>query len=155
MKRLILIQLNRTESLLNKDKFEKAIISLYKFRLTISFWQRTARLGKDRGLYFKNKTQEIINNLEDVYVIYETNKERIYNQRRLKREILLAQKIFDKIENKLQKLSKKGVINPDYGALYLLSQTKLNKAKNSSSYEAHINILSAKLLSREGFFLFK
>ena len=155
MKRLILIQLNRTESLLNKDKFEKAIISLYRFRLTISFWQRTARLGKDRGLYFKNKTQEIINNLEDVYVIYETNKERIYNQRRLKREILLAQKIFDKIENKLQKLSKKGVINPDYGALYLLSQTKLNKAKNSSSYEAHINILSAKLLSREGFFLFK
>ncbi len=155
MKRLILIQLNRTESLLNKDKFEKAIISLYRFRLTISFWQRTARLGKDRGLYFKNKTQEIINNLEDVYVIYETNKGRIYNQRRLKREILLAQKIFDKIENKLQKLSKKGVINPDYGALYLLSQTKLNKAKNSSSYEAHINILSAKLLSREGFFLFK
>ena len=155
MKRLILIQLNRTESLLNKDKFEKAIISLYKFRLTISFWQRTARLGKDRGLYFKNKTQEIINNLEDVYVISETNKGRVYNQRRLKREILLAQKIFDKIENKLQKLSKKGVINPDYGALYLLSQTKLNKAKNSSSYEAHINILSAKLLSREGFFLFK
>ena len=155
MKRLILIQLNRTESLLNKDKFEKAIISLYRFRLTISFWQRTARLGKDRGLYFKNKTQEIIDNLEDVYVISETNKGRVYNQHRLKREILLAQKIFDKIENKLQKLSKKGVINPDYGALYLLSQTKLNKAKNSSSYEAHINILSAKLLSREGFFLFK
>ena len=155
MKRLILIQLNRTESLLNKDKFEKAIISLYKFRLTIGFWQRTARLGKDRGLYFKNKTQEIIDNLEDVYVISETNKGRVYNQHRLKREILLAQKIFDKIENKLQKLSKKGVINPDYGALYLLSQTKLNKAKNSSSYEAHINILSAKLLSREGFFLFK
>ena len=155
MKRLILIQLNRTESLLNKDKFEKAIISLYKFRLTIGFWQRTARLGKDRGLYFKNETQEIIDNLEDVYVISETNKGRVYNQHRLKREILLAQKIFDKIENKLQKLSKKGVINPDYGALYLLSQTKLNKAKNSSSYEAHINILSAKLLSREGFFLFK
>jgi len=103
----------------------------------------------------KIEPQEIIDNLENAYVISETNKGKVYNQRRLKREILLAQKTFDKIENKLQKLSQKGIINSDYGALYLLSQTKLNKAKNSASYKAHINALSAKLLSQEGFFLFK
>ena len=155
MKRLILIQLNRIESLLNKGKFEKAIIYLYKFRFTASFWQKIGKLDEGKSLYFKNRTQEIIDNLENAYVISETNKGKVYNQRRLKREILLAQKTFDKIENKLQKLSQKGIINSDYGALYLLSQTKLNKAKNSASYKAHINALSAKLLSQEGFFLFK
>ncbi len=155
MKRLILIQLNRIESLLNKYKLKKTIISLYRFRLTISFWQNMSKLDENKSLYFKNKAQEIIDNLEEVYVISETNKGKIYNQRRLKREIALAQKIFEKMENKLQKLSKRGMVNPDYGALYLLAQAKLSKAKASTSYKAHINTLGTKLLSREGFFLFK
>jgi len=56
MKRLILIQLNRIESLLNKGKFEKAIISLYKFRFTVSFWQKIGKLDEGKSLYFKNRT---------------------------------------------------------------------------------------------------
>ncbi len=155
MRRLILIQLNRVEFLLKKERFEKTITSLYRFRLTINFWQRIGKLDKNKSLYLKNKAQKIIDNLEMAYIISKTNQQKVYNQRRLKREIILAQKIFEKMENKLQKLSKKGVVNPDYGALYILSLEKLNKAKNSTSYEAHINTLAAKLLSQEGFFFFK
>jgi len=154
-KKFILIKLNRIEFLLNKGEFKKTIISLYRFRFIISFWQETGRLDKNKSLYFKNETQEIIDNLEEVYIIHKTNKGKIYNQRRLKIKILLAQKSFKKMEKRLQRISKKGIINSDYGALYLLSQTKLNKAKASTSYRAYINSLGVRFLSREGFFLFK
>ncbi len=155
IKRLILIQLKHTEFLLKKGRFEKTITSLYRFRFTISFWQKTAKSDKDKSFYFKNKIQEIIDNLEKVYIISKTNKGKTYNRRRLKREITLAQRIFEKMEDNLQKLSKKDIVNPDYGALYLLSQTKLNKAKDSTSYEAHINALGVRFLSQEGLFLFR
>lgn len=148
IKRLIIIQLNRIESLLNKNKIEKGIVSLYQLRLTLGFWQ-------NKSLYFKDAIQEIINNLEEVYIISETNKGKTYNQRHLKTEIQLAQKFFEKMESRLQKLSKKGEVNPELGALYLLTQEKLNQAKSSTSYRSHINALSAQFLSQEGLFLAK
>ena len=148
IKRLILARLNHLESSLDKNKIEKSIISLYQLRFTFNFWP-------DKSLYFKNKTQEIIENLEEVYIISETNKGKTYNQHRLKTEISLAQKMFGLMENRLQKFSKKGKTNSELGALYLLAQEKLNKAKSSTSFEAHINVLGVKFLSQEGLFLSK
>lgn len=148
IKRLILIQLNYIESLLNKNKIEKGIVSLYQFRFTFNFWQ-------NKSLYFKDKIQIIIENLEEVYIISETNKGKNYNQRHLKTEMALAQKMFGIMENNLQKLFKKGKTNPEFGALYLLDKEKLNEAKNSTSFEAHINALGVKFLSQEGLFLIK
>jgi len=147
-KRLILIRLNHSESLINKNKIEKSIVSLYQLRFILSFWQ-------DKSLYLKNTIQEVINNLEEAYIISEINKGKTYNQRRLKTEIQLAQKFFEKMENKLQKLSKKGKTNPELGTLYLLAQEKLNEAKSSTSYRSHINALGVKFLSQEGLFFFK
>ena len=153
IKRLIIIQLNHIESLLNKNKIEKSIFSLYQLRFTLGFWQNMGKLDENKSIHLRNKVQEIIENLEEAYIISETNKGKTYNQRYLKAEISLAQKMFGMMENKLQKLSKRGVVNPDYGSLYLLAQKKLEKAKNSSSFEAHINALGAKFLSQKGFFL--
>jgi hypothetical protein len=112
-------------------------------------------LDENKACYFKNKTQEIIDNFEEVYIISETNKGKNYNQHHLKTEISLAQKTFEMMENRLKKLANQGGVNPSYGALYLLAQEKLNEAKNSTSYHSHINALGARFLSQEAFILSK
>ncbi|MCJ7804846.1 hypothetical protein MUP35_03905, partial [Patescibacteria group bacterium] len=154
-KRLILIQLNYIESLLNKNKIEKGIVSLYQLRFTLGFWQNMDKLEENKSTYFKNNVQEIIENLEEAYIISETNKGKTYNQRHLKTEIALAQKMFRMMESKLQKLSKKDVVKPDLGTLYLLAQEKLNEAKNSTSYRSHINALGTQFLSQESLLIIK
>jgi hypothetical protein len=154
-KRLILIQLNYIESLLNKNKIERGIVFLYQLRLTLGFWQNMGKLEENKSIYFKNKVQEIIDNLEEIYIISETNKGKTYNQRHLRAEIKLAQKTFEKMEEKVKKMAKKGQTNPSLGALYLLAQEKLNEARASTSFESHINALGTQFLSQEGLFLLK
>jgi len=149
IKRFIFSQLNGIEFWLKRNKFEQSIISLYRFRFTISFWQNIYRLDGSKIYYFKNKTQEIIENLEEVYIISETNKGKTYNQRRLKTEILSAQKTFGKMENRLKKIANQDRNNSNYGTLYLLAQEKLNEAKDSTSYRSHINALGTQFLSQE------
>ena len=58
------------------------------------------------------------------------------------------------MENRLKKLANQGKVNPNYGALYLLAQEKLNEAKSSTSYRSHINALGVKFLSQEILFFF-
>ncbi|MCX6726018.1 MAG: hypothetical protein NT052_01740, partial [Candidatus Shapirobacteria bacterium] len=151
VKRTMLTQLNQIIRLLDSNKDEDPIVSLYRLRYQINLWQSTRKLDENNSHYFINKIQEIIEDLEDAYVIIETNKGASYNSQRLIQEIKLAQKSFGKIEDKLQKLYKKGIVKPDYGALYLLVQKKLNKALNpsASNPEIYINLLGVKFLSQE------
>jgi pimeloyl-ACP methyl ester carboxylesterase len=149
VKKLILFRLRNSENLLHQGKMEKAIISLYQLRTQISLWGKIWKLDKNYVRYFKNKIQEIIENSEEVYIISETNKGGVYKLHALKQEIKLAQKFFNEMENKVQKLGKKGLVNTDYGTLYLLAQEKLNEAKSSTSYRAYINALGTKFLSQE------
>lgn len=44
--------------------------------------------------------------------------------------------------------------NTEDGVLYLLAEEKLNRAKSSTSHQAHINALGARYLSLEGLILF-
>ncbi|MFZ3136263.1 MAG: hypothetical protein WA126_02600, partial [Thermodesulfovibrionales bacterium] len=105
--------------------------------------------------YLKNKIQEIIEELEEVYVIVETNKGASYNPHRLVQEIKLAQKSFEKMESKLKKISNQDKVSPDYGLLYILAKEKLEKVQSPNSYQNHINALGAKYLSEEAFFFIK
>jgi photosystem II stability/assembly factor-like uncharacterized protein/pimeloyl-ACP methyl ester carboxylesterase len=155
IKRLILLQLNKAEFWINKNKIEKSIYSLYRLRFILSVWQNTSKLEENKSVYLKNKIQDIIVNLEEAYIISETKKGKIYNQHHLRAEIVLAQKMFNKLGSKIQKLSEEGVTNPDLGTLYLLAQKKLNEARNSTSYRSHINNLGIRFLSQEGMFLIK
>ena len=138
-KRTLLSHLNHSIRLLNKGKVENSIISLYRLR---------HQLKEQGSPYLKNKIQEIIEDLEESYVIVKTNKGEIYRQDRLTRELKLATKNFQRMEVKLKALAEQGKAKPDYGILYSLALEKLNQAKSSTSFEAHINALGAKFLSQ-------
>jgi len=154
-KRTLLSHLNHLVRLLNKGKIEDSIISLYRLRHQLNLWSMSGKLNEQDNRYLKNKIQEIIEELEEVYVIIETNKGGTYNQGRLTRELKLATQNFQRMEAKLKALVEQGKAKPDYGIPYSLALEKLNQAKSSTSFEAHINALGAYFLSKEGLFLIR
>ena len=154
-KRTLLSHLNHSIRLLNKGKVEDSIISGYRLRHQLNLWSMNGKLNEQDNRYLKNKIQEIINDLEQVYIIIITNKGGTYNPTKLVQEINLAQGDFNRMENKLKSLANQGRAKPDYGILYSLALEKLNRAKSSQSYEVHINALGARSLSQEGLFFFK
>lgn len=146
---------NRIINLLEKGKIEDSITGLYQLRLQVTYCQKSKTINEDKLRYLKNKIQEIIDDLEQTYIIIETNKGGTYQHHRLTLEIGLAQKSFEIMEKKLQKLAQLGKTKPDYGSLYSLALKKLNLAKESSSYKAHINAFGANYLAVEGIELMK
>jgi len=154
-KRTLLSHLNHSIRLLNKGKVEDSIISLYRLRHQLNLWSISGKLNEQDNRYLKNKIQEIINDLEQVYIIIVTNKGGTYSPTKLVQEINLAQRDFNRMENKLKSLINQGKAKPDYGILYSLALEKLNQAKSSQSYEAHITALGPRFLSQEGLFFFK
>jgi hypothetical protein len=123
--------------------------------MQISLWQKINKLDRKKAIYFKNRIQEIINNLEEVYAISKNNKDGYYdyNHYLLKREIFLASKNFIKMESIMKKIRQSAITQPEIGILYVLVQEKLNKAEDSVSFQAHINALGSLFLSNEGLFL--
>lgn len=130
-------QTTKVENLLAKNKIEQAIKILYQMRLQINLWPG------------KNLLQEIIEDLEQVYVNRQTG-QRSYSQRLISQEIKTAQNQLNLFETKLKQKSQKGLATIQDGLLFQLAQQKLNQAKNSLSYESHINALGARYLSQEG-----
>jgi pimeloyl-ACP methyl ester carboxylesterase len=149
VKQSLLSKLNEVSEYLNKKLYEKAIISLYQFRMIITSLQVNKTLDSNSAGILRNSLQEIINDLEQVYIIKENNKGSTYSAKALKKEILMAESVFLQLQYRL----KFGKHIPDAGQLYLLAQDKINQAKSSSSYKAHINALGAQNLSQEGFLL--
>lgn len=150
VKKMILLNICRAKLSFDQYRLEKTIISLYELRMQISLWQKINKLDKKTAIYLKNKVQEIVNNLEEIYVIFKSKDD---NQYHLKIEVFLANKDFIKMESKIKKISQNGITQPEIGVLYLLAQEKLNKAKKSTSSQVHINALGSRFLSNEGLFL--
>lgn len=138
LKRSTLTSLNEIIRLSGKKDFENAVLSLYKLRQNL-----------DQN--YKGKIDEIISNLEVSYLQAKTG---IYNQTKLTKELNLAQSLFTQAENQLKKLSPNRQ-KPEFAALYLKNQEKLNLAKNSVSYLAHIAALGSQSLSQEAIKLYK
>jgi len=148
-------QINKILRLTNKNDIEKAIISLYQLRFHLSVWQIAGEIENNDSRYFKNLIQAIIENLQTAYEIIKNNQNNVFDLKNLNQDVKLAQRFFEKMEDKLKSLSAQGVTNPDYGILYLLAQEKLNIAKDSTSFRAHINALGARFLSQEGLLITK
>jgi len=155
IKKALLANLKNILRFLGKGEIEKSIFSLYHLHYQINLWPLNNKLEKPDSLYLKNKIQEIIEELEEAYVLAETSKGEEYNQKRLNQEIKLATQNFQRMETKLQTLNEKGKAKQDYGVLYSLALEKLNQAKKSISYEAHIKVLGAFFLSQEGLIFFR
>lgn len=149
VKRTLLSYLNYIIHLIDKNKIEETIFSLYQMRFQISNWQISKKIDENTARLLKNKIQDVIADIEQAYIIIETNKGGVYPTSLLNQEISMAEKLFQKMENKLKNLESQGKAKPDYGALYSLASDKLNQAKNSTSYEAHIKALGARYLSQE------
>lgn len=151
-KRIILTHLNRTIRLLDRNKIENSIISIYSLRYKLNSRQLARKLDEENNRYLKNKILEIIEDLERAYINNQTN---TYNSARLTREINLAERYFTKMENRLKNLANQRKTKADYGALYLVALEKLEKARSSTSYQAHIKAIGAQYLSREALRFFQ
>jgi len=152
LKRLFLAQINLVLRLLEKNKIQQAISSLYELHFSISRLQKQQKLPQDLTQNLKNQIEKIITDLEQVYI--KTNFSP-YPPKKLKEEIRTAENFFRKMEEKLKNLQNQNKATPSDGALYLLTQEKLNKTKSENSQEAHIYALGARYLSLEGLVLFK
>ena len=137
---------------MEKNKIQQAISSLYELHFFVSRLQKEQKLPQDLTQTLKNQIEEIIADLEQVYI--KTNLSS-YPQNKLKSEIRLAKNLFKKMEEKLKDLQSQNKATPSDGALYLLVQEKLNKTKSENSQEAHIYALGVRYLSLEGLVLFK
>ncbi|MGB9707110.1 MAG: esterase/lipase family protein, partial [Microgenomates group bacterium] len=146
-KRTLLAQINSAFRLLDKNKYEQVISSLYELHFFVARLQKEQKIPNDLAQTIKNKIEEIIAELEEVYV--KTNSSP-YPQNKLSKEIHQAEILFGKMEQKLKNLQNQSKATPADGALYLLAQEKLNKAKTSISHKGHINALGTKYLSLEG-----
>lgn len=149
-KKKILLSLDLAIRFFNKRTYESAIYSLYGLRVELNALGKTKKIDESFQRISKNKVQEIIDSLEELYIIKQSDKPD-YNPKKLASELRAAEKSFEKMEKKLKSLK---ISKPDYGSLYLLAQEKLNKAKSSSSFQAHIYAIGAANLSSEGLIWF-
>lgn len=147
VQRSSLSQINRIIRYLDRKNFEKSIIYLHRFRQQLNYWQTRKQLAEVHNCEIKNKITEIISDLELAYLY---SKPGSYSQSRLTRELFLAEKYFNRMKKQIKNLANQGKAKPNHGALFSLAEEKLNLAKDSSNYEAHINALGAKYLSLEG-----
>jgi len=151
LKTYLLGQIKQIENKLSKKDIEKAIISLYDMRLKISVWPM---INRDTSIHLKNQLQDIIEDLENVYISRQTGKPP-YGQKKLNQEIKTAQAQLFLFEKKLKQKIQKGTATTEDGLLFQLAQQKLNQAKISNSYESHINALGANHLSKEGLLILR
>jgi hypothetical protein len=152
IKNLLLNQINTASNHLKKGKIQQAISSFYELHFFVFRLQKEQKLPYDLTQNLKNQIEEIIADLEQVYI--KTNSSP-YPPKKLKEEIRTAEILFRKMEEKLKNLQKQNKTTPADGALYLLAQEKLNKTKSENSQQAHIYALGARYLSVEGLALFK
>lgn len=150
LKRTLLFRINRIFRLINRGRIEEAIISLYRLRVEISSFQKMNFLGAEKARFLKNLIQEVIDNLERVYIITKNNQGGTYPELKLGWEIRAAKGYFRSMEEKFKRLANQGQANLDHGILYLLAQKKLNLAQSATSFAAHIYALGVRYLSREG-----
>jgi hypothetical protein len=146
LKTYLLGQIKQIENKLSKNDIEGAVIALYEMQLKIGIWPR---ISDDVLTYLRNQLQEIIDDLEVIYINSQAGKP-AYNQRRLSQEIKTAQTQLNLFEKKLKQKIQKNMASIEDGLLFQLAQQKLNQANNSTSYESHINALGARNLSQEG-----
>lgn len=149
-KKKIFLSLGLTIRFFNNKDYESTIYSLYGLRVELNALGKARKIDENFQRISKNKTQEIIDDLEELYVLKQSDRPD-YNPKKLASELMIAEKSFEKMEKRLKKLR---ITKPDYGTLYLIAQEKLDKAKSSSSYRAHINAVEAKNLSQEGLLWF-
>jgi len=147
-KRQIISQINSNIRLIDKGQTETAIINLYKMRQYCDYLYLRNHLAEDKSIYIKNKLEEIISDLEELYIFENNNNS--YNQSRLNIEQSTAEKYNNQLKTKLQSDKNKKGANS-----YLLSDEKLTKAKNSTNYTSHIYSIGAIYLSQEGLKLAK
>jgi len=151
IKNLLLNQINTASNQLKKGKIQQAISSFYELHFFVFRLQKEQKLPYDLTQNLKNQIEEIIADLEQVYI--KTNSSP-YSPKKLKEEIHTAEILFRKMEEKLKNLQKQNKTTPADGALYLLAQEKLNKTKSENSQQAHIYALGSRYLSLEGLALF-
>lgn len=152
-KSALISHLNIILRLLDSNKIEKTILSLYSFRQHLNSWEKEGKISPDLNRYLKNKVLEIIDDLQQAYIILETNQGGVYDPKRLANEINTAVKIFRTMESQLFANYNQGLADADDGALYQRAFEKLQRMERSSSYEAHINALGVKHLSQEALWL--
>jgi len=152
IKNLLLNQLDSALNHLKKGKIQQAISSFYELHFFVFRLQKEQKLPYDLTQNLKNQIEEIIADLEQVYI--KTNPSS-YPPKKLKEEIRTAENLFRKMEEKLKNLQRQNRATPADGALYLLAQEKLSKSKSENSQEAHIYALGTRYLSVEGLALFK
>ena len=147
VKRNSLSRLNYAIRYLDRKMFEKSIVYLYQLHYQLAYWQSQNKLTSSQTVEIQNKIMDIISDLEFAYLSAESGS---YSQSLLNREISSAKTYFSRMEKQLKNLANQGNAKPEQAALYSLAEEKLNLAKSSSNYQAHINALGAKHLSLEG-----
>lgn len=133
----LLAYLKASKILLQKSLFETTIDMLYRLRRQTDNFE------------LKNKTQEIIEILDGIYIT--RYKDKIYNQKKLDQERENTLVLFNKFETDLKTLNTESQV----GSIYLLAQQKLESANNGRNFTAHLRFLEVRHLSLEGTGLIK
>jgi len=147
-KAVIFLETKSFRYLLSLRKTEDALEVSYRLKKSILSLYIDGKLDKDVAVYANNILMEIIANLEKYYLSGLQNQLKEYDSRKLNNERAQAEELVDLAEAKL-KNEQVNDLGPILGADFLLASDKLEKARTTASWEAHINAIGAKNLAGE------